>query len=71
MPRDYLADVRRFLLAVAEDWWLVEVVANAAYAAARATFDPEGPDGPDAERAIASARRLSDLGPTARITATP
>ncbi len=68
MPRDYLANVRRFLLAVAEEWWLVELLANAADAAARATLDPEGPE---ADRALARARRLSDAGPMAWITATP
>ena len=68
MPHDYLDNVRRFLLTVAEEWWLVELLADAAEAAGRATFDP---DDPDAVRALTKARKMSDAGPTAWMAATP
>jgi hypothetical protein len=68
MPHDYLDNVRRFLRAVAEEWWLVELLAHATEGAARATFDP---DDPDAVRALNQARQMSDAGPTAWMAATP
>ena len=59
MPHDYLDNVRRLLLTVAEEWWIVGLLADAADAAGRATFNP---DDPEAVRLLTKARQMSEAG---------